>query len=203
VALARPLLLYQGHTRGPQVDINDLLDQAKPAERTIPLCLRGDLVAEFEDLERKLAEVEKKPTDSLASGGEARAVAEQMQALREQMESSTAAFRLRALPRKPTADRPVTFRMLADAHPPRQKEDGNPHPEDELGVNTSTIFEPLIRACLVEPSLDDKQWARLEAVLSDLQYERLGMVAWGVNRGDVDIPFSSAASRLLRTSADE
>lgn len=178
------------------VDFDAILDQAKPVEKTVPLCLQGNLVAEFEDLERQLTEAQRQPADSLASGADARRIAEQMETLREQMQSATVVFRLRALPRR-------DFRALVDAHPPRLDDRGETVGDDSLGVNTTTVFEPLIRACLVEPEVSDGQWDRLNDLLSDMQFNDLALAAWSVNRGAVNVPFSFAASLLLRNSEPE
>ena len=39
--------------------------------------------------------------------------------------------------------------------------------------------------------------------LTENQFEDLAGAAWYLNRGDVDIPFSSDASELMRASAAE
>lgn len=179
------------------MNLDDILAGAKPAERTTPLCLRGDLVAQIEDLERQLAEAQQSDRgDSLASGGPARALAEEIEALREQMRDGTVVFRLRSIGRR-------AFQALIAAYPPRRDDDGRPLDGDaRLGANAETVWDPVLRASLVEPELNPDQLTHiLDEVLSDGQYDRLAALAWAVNRGEVDVPFSSAASRLLRTSA--
>lgn len=174
-----------------------LLAAAKLPERTVPVCLQGDLVAEFESLDRALAEAERKNPDSLEGNGTG-PILDRMESLRTQMQEHTHEFRLRALP-KPK------FRALIAAHPPRRNEDGDSIlPADSfMGLDTSTFWDALIRACIVDPELDNATWTELENVLTDRQYEVLSDAAWGLNRGDVDIPFSLNASRLSRGSAGE
>lgn len=176
-------------------DIDAILSAAKPAEITVGVCLRGDLVAACEDLQRQLDAAERAaPNDSLAAGGEARRIAEQIEALREQMLRSTVVLRFRALPRR-------KFRSLVDTHPPRPEEQDPVGNDRRIGVNVDALAEPLIRACLVDPQLTDQQLTRiLDELLTDRQYDEVFGAAWAVNRGDVDIPHSPAASRLLRTS---
>lgn len=172
------------------MDFDALLDQARPVERTVPLCLRGDLVAEFEALERELAKAQAKANDSLAGSG-ASGIAARMEALREQMADSTVEFRLRGLPRP-------KYRALTAAHPPRQLADGKVHPQDENdGLNVDTFYDALIRACLVGPVLSEAQLTRLlDEALSDRQFEQLAIGAVACCRGSVDVPFSFAASKL-------
>jgi hypothetical protein len=172
-----------------------LLGTAKLPERTVLICLRGDLVAEHEELERQLADLNRRPSDSLAGNG-ATEVAERIEALQEQMAASTVTFRLRAMP-KPK------WRALLAEHPPRRDDDGNPNPEDaQIGVNLETFWDAIARACIVEPEIDDETWEILagpEGKLTDNQVGRLADAAWSVNRGDVDVPFSRAASQARRT----
>lgn len=175
--------------------IKEKLKAAKRPETTVQVCLRGDLQAEFEQAERELADAERKPADSLAGTG-SRAIAERIEALREQMREHTVEFRFRAKSRH-------EWRVLIDAHPPRRDDDGAFLEEDRyIGVNTATFFEVCIRECLAEPVLDDDDWATLDANLSDRQYDSLFNAAWNINRGEVGVPFSRAASRILSSASE-
>lgn len=181
------------------VDILAIIDAAQRAQRSMALCLRGDLVSEYEDLDRRRAEAEKSDLgDSLASGGAAAAIVARMDALREQMKAGTITVVLRALPRR-------DFLKLCSLHPVRRDDEGNPNRDDVgLGVNTETIWGPLIRASWHAPAIDKARMAKLlDETLSDAQYTGLANMAWLVNRGDVDIPFSYAASRTRRNNSPE
>jgi hypothetical protein len=174
-------------------DFRALLAGAKLPEKTLPVCLRGDLTAEFERLDRALTEAQRNEPDSLAGNGTGDLV-DQIEAVREQMREHTYDFRLRALP-KPR------FRALIGDHPPRRGDGGEILETDRVfGLNTDTFFDALIRACVVDPQLDDQTWAQLEPVLTDRQYDQLATASWDVNRSDVDVPFSLAASRISRNS---
>jgi hypothetical protein len=176
--------------------LDNLLDQGKRLEKRVPICTRGDLVAEFERLEDALAQqIEAdKTADSLDKGAQARQLAEQIEALREQMRGATIWFTLRALHK----DR---FRQLIDEHPPRKDEDGEVLAADRSGVNEATFWTPLVRECTVVPAMTPARWGKLDAILSNRQFQALTNAAWNVNRDDVDVPFSRAASRLMRGSA--
>lgn len=196
-----------------------MLAGAKLPEKTVPICLRGDLVAEFEDLERQLEEaVREDKRDSLEDPGPV-AVAERMQQLRAEMAEFTYPFRLRAMPR-------TAWREFVAQHPPRQQEqDGEQEidPRDRIFLlNTDTFWPALIRASVYDPQLTDDQWRELlgddeeerrrreaeslpteDGVLTDKQFSALADAAWGLNRRDVNVPFSPAASRLTRSSGIE
>lgn len=174
------------------------LRAAKLPERTVPVCLQLDLQDEFEQAERELQTAVQRPRDSLAAGAPAE-LSQRVKALEEEMRAHTYDFRLRALPR------PAWKALLAD-HPPRKAEDGSVDERDKyIGVNVDTFFVSLIRASVVEPAeLDDDDWSLLlDEKLTDRQFDQLSDAAWSLNRRDVDIPFSHAASRILAASATE
>ncbi|MEU4782841.1 hypothetical protein [Micromonospora sp. NPDC023633] len=178
-------------------DFTTLLAAAKLPERTVPICLRGDLVAEFEDLERQLEDELRTPAVSLEGDGSG-AIADRMEALRAEMQAHTYPFRLRAMARP-------AWRAFVAAHPPRKDDAGEVDERDRIiGVNIETFYPALVRASVVDPQLDDAQWARLlDEVLTDRQFDELANAAWGLNRREVDVPFSPAASRMTRGSATE
>jgi hypothetical protein len=180
----------------PKLDFAKLLADAKLPEKTVPVCLRGDLVADFEAADRELEQAQKKPASSLAGSGTS-ALTERLEALEAEMREHTYTFRLRGMPRH-------VWRELMAAHPPRVGDDGELVMEDRLtGANRLTVFEPLVRASIVDPVLDDAQFADLMSKLTDRQFEDLTSAAWDLNQGSVDIPFSRAASRIRRTTSDE
>lgn len=165
-----------------------MLADARLPEKTVPICLRGDLTAEWERLDRQLEEVRAKPSDSMAGTGEGEII-EAMEALREQMKEHTYDVVMRARPMR-------EWRALAAKHPPRKAEDGTVDERDiMLGVNVDSFFDAIVPICMVDPELDDQGWARFQDLLTDKQFEELGRAAYTLNRGDVDIPFSRAASR--------
>lgn len=201
-------------------DVKTIIAGASLPTRSVPLCLHGGLTAEHERLEQQLAEAQEAATDDrLVGKSQARQIAEQIQALRQEMLDSTVTFELRGLPRH-------RFRALVDAHPPRRDADGKVVDEDLPGVNAETFYEALIRASVVAPALDDEDWANLlgvhvehegpcrldnpdvdnpncpcrEEVLTSRQFDQLSRVAWNLNRHEVSVPFSHAASRVLSTS---
>lgn len=174
-------------------DFNTLLKAAKLPEKAIQVCLRGDLTAEFERLERQLEEARRRPADSLGGDGTG-AIVERMDDLRQQMLDNSYEFRLRAMPRP-------AWRAFIGEHPPRQTDDGEVDERDKfIGVNLETFHPALIRRCLVDPQLDERQWHELEQVLTDRQFDTLADAAWSLNRRDVDIPFSRAASQASRNT---
>lgn len=189
--------------KGTLKNFKTMLAGAKLPERTVEICLRGDLVAEHEEAERQLAAAEKRATDSLAGNGTGELV-ERIEALEAEMRESTQTFTLRALPHRRTArdDRP-THNELKKAHPPRRGDNGEIIEADEVGYNVDTFNEALVRLCVVEPELDTADWDDLFAVISEGQFAVLAMGCIMLNRGDINVPFSQAASRVRRATAAE
>lgn len=180
-------------------DIDAIIDGAQPYQRSMALCLRGDLVSEYEALDQAREEAEKDAlVDSLAAGGGVAGIVAQMDALRVEMKAATITVVMRAMPHR-------AYLKLCSQHPVRRDEDGKPNPDDVgLNVNTETLWDPLIRACWVSPDIDKARMTRLlDEILSDRQYTDLASLAWAVNRAEVDIPFSYAASRSHRNSSPE
>jgi hypothetical protein len=201
-----------------ELSAEDIIRGGSLPTKSVPVCMRADLQAEYEDLERQLQDALTAPRDSLAAGGNAREISGRMQALEEQMRDHTVVFLLRALPRP-------KWKALMAAHPPRKVEGGGQDERDKyIGVNVETFFEAMTRACTVEPQLSPAVWRvlfgdseaecqRLTAEgkadeieagkLTDRQFDTLSNAAWVLNRADVDVPFSRAASRILASSESE
>lgn len=176
----------------------DIIRGGSLPTKSVTVCLHADLQAEYEHLERQLQDELAKPRDSLAAGGNAAVISEQLLHLEEQMRGHTVAFKFRALPRP-------KWKALLREHPPRKAEDGGLDVRDKyIGVNTETFFEAMIRACCTEPALSDDVWRLLlDERLTDRQFDTLSDAAWALNRSDVDVPFSRAASRILANSEHE
>lgn len=173
-------------------DVRSMIKQAHLPETTVPLCLRGDLQAEFEKLERQLQEIPQRPRESLADDGGhgvAKGIAEKMEALRDQMRECTMDVTLRALARK-------DWKSLLEKHPPRDDVDS----DRTLGLNGETFYDALILACWVEPDLEKDERTELLDLLTGAQFDKLAASAFALNRRDVGVPFSRTASRTLRNS---
>ena len=175
------------------------LSRARKPRRTVDICLAGDLVAEFAELEKQLKEATKEQAASysLEDTGGAVELAERMEALRQEIREQVEPFVIQGLPG-------TTYRALKAQFPPREREDGQLVDSDrQLNTNVDDLAEPLIRACLVEPELDDQTWAETMEALTDGQWEELFAAAILVNEGRLTVPFSRAASAILQTSAHE
>lgn len=199
-------------------DFAALLAGAKLPERTVPICLRADLVAEHEELDRELGQlIDKGPPQKFGGDGRGE-LRQRIEALEAEMNANTYPFRFRGLPQ------PAWLAFVAE-YPPRKDDDGEVHEDDlQVGVNMDVFPEALIRRCCIDPVLDDKGWRELlgdsdkvraqltadgkqdeieNGKLTNRQLELLFQAPWNLNRRDVDVPFSRAVSRLNQSSSPE
>jgi hypothetical protein len=160
----------------------EILNSAKRREKTVRLCLRGDLVAEFEALEARLADL----TIGVGwgNGDDATAeVAERLTAIRAEMLEDTVTFTFRALKR-------IAWDELNAKHTG----------ENNL-LNVDTFMPELVQACLVDPAMTADDLDELYDVINDGQRIELGNAAWSVNTEATEVPFSERASVVMRARA--
>lgn len=171
--------------------IADIIGQVRRPEKTVPICLAGDLQAEFEDLERDLAVARDQPAEGTLAGGAnpmATQIAQQIMELRERMREHTTVFRFRGLPRKEYSD------LVAKCPPTEeQKRQGSDVDWDVFPVR-------LVAACCVSHEMDEEAAGQLADALTQAQWDSLYAASFSVNKRDVDVPFSYAASAILQSS---
>lgn len=173
------------------LDIDEVIASAKLPEKTISLCLRGDLQAEWEDLERQLRAEEEADDDAvLAGNAEARGLAEQMEKLAATMREREVVFRFRGLSAKAYSDLMVRHRA------PEDKRD-----EAVDGLDWDTYPTALIAACAVEPRMTLAQAEQLNDKVSHRQWDDLFATALACNRSQVSVPFSLSASAIRAATA--
>ena len=165
----------------------EILAGARLPETSVSLCLRGDLDAQWRELERQLQSAPRHPT-SLGKRSEASVLAEQIQALEAEMAASQVTFTMRADSAKSWSDFVATG-------PKREK-------GEDAEAWSARWFDWMCllisRAC-VEPAMTAEQVAQLCDVLSAAQWDDLSNAAWNLNARAVPVPFSLAASALTES----
>lgn len=175
-----------------KIPFRERLKNARLHERLVPVCLRGDLWAEAERIDLALRAIEKDETDDRFVGNpDAKRLADELTAIRAQMAAETEEFVFRALPT-------IEFNLIVAKHPPRKDNEGDAN----SGFDRDGFFHELTPRCLVSPEMDAETWAELLAVLSDRQWDELTTGAWMANKGEVSVPFSRAASRVLNYDSE-
>lgn len=145
------------------------LKGAKLPETVLPVCLDASAIEAYREAEM---EARRAASDSLAGKPE---VPEDLAA---RVEESTIRFTLRALPRREWTD-------LVKNHPPRKDD----REDRQVGFNSDTLYEALVRACIVDPVPTDEEWAQIDAVLTEGEWLRLVTTAQALNLKGTALPF--------------
>lgn len=170
---------------------DEILAGARLPETSVSLCLRGDLDAQWRELERRLQSASR-DVASLGQRSEASILAEQIRALEADMAANEVTFRMRADTAKKWSD-------FIDTKPTRQKDDTD---ADWSGRWFAWMCQLISRAC-IEPELTSDQVAQLCDVVSAAQWDNLGNAAWNLNARTAPVPFSLAASALIPNDAQK
>ncbi|MEV0646103.1 hypothetical protein AB0I28_12635 [Phytomonospora sp. NPDC050363] len=141
------------------------LKKAKLPETKLELCLAPHLVEEYDSIPE---------SDSLADPH-----AEKRAGLRKEIEASILTVKLRALGAR-------KYDALTAEHPPRT----DVLQDREMGINDLTFKPAILRACMVEPVLDDEGFEMLLDVITSEEWERLLVTAVRLNRYGGQVPFS-------------
>jgi hypothetical protein len=168
--------------------IEEILGIAELPEESVPLCLKGTLVARFERLERELLNAPTQAT-SLGDVPAAAAIAREMDALREEMQKYTVPFELRALPAQEWSD-------FFNTQPEKT---GGEENDDYKNAWHAWICAMVSVTCY-QPAMTAAQVDALTKKLSGNQWQRLSDTAWAVNAQQQRIPFSAAASAVLQAT---
>lgn len=180
----------------PKVNAKAVIRRRKPRTLTYRVCVDPDLVREYEAAVAEQNAAKSGPRDSLAAGGVPDGLEQRIADLLAQVEANTIPLTFKALPRP-------EFRALRDGHPPKKDADGNfaRLVDARLGIDADGFAEPLVRASLVSPELDDEDLtALIDEVLTDGQWDDLFTKLWNLNEEKVDVPFSPAASETMPSS---
>lgn len=167
--------------------IKDRLAAAKLPERSLQVCLRGDLRAEFDALELQLRDARQSSgRKRMSERPEAAQIAEKMATLQDEMADAMLDLTVRALPRR-------EWQRLYREHPPEPDRPG----DVAVGVALDDFMAVVVPLCVVEPVLDAEDWARLDETLASADYDRIFNAVWEVNRSGVDVPKSQLASLVM------
>lgn len=165
--------------------IADILAKARPAHRTVRICLRGDLLARRDQLEAQIGEAAALERARVRDGGDPdRGLGETdpLEQLREELRDVLTQMR--------EAYQPFTFRAL-----PRSEWDALRKKFEDAGgkLDMDSLAVPVIAASSVDPVMTADDVTALFEVLNNDQRNDLFNAAWAANTGAVDVPFSPAS----------
>lgn len=149
---------------------------------SVTLCFDSDLDREYRELEVELEDAMRAEAKAAADEGKSnRRVAEkprshvisqQMADLREQNADSFYEFKVQALPRP-------EWNALRAKHPPRDT-----HKDEDGGAFDSDTFPPAaVAASLIDPEPSEENLAWMTEYCTAGDWNRLGLLCWGLNEG--------------------
>ena len=153
---------------------------------------QGDYLDRIDYLRRQAeaaAEAEQSGPRRSGQKSEAMRLAAEHDALVAEANETAVHVKVQALGRK-------AWRELVDAHPPR---DGNDE-DKAAGVNEDTFKDALVAASIVEPEMTEGERVDFLDYMSSVDYDRIYVTAFSLNRVVAADPKSSLASRLTRSS---
>ncbi|MFG3340529.1 hypothetical protein [Glycomyces sp. NPDC048151] len=147
----------------------EAVKKAKLPEKVVPVCLDASAIEAYREAEQEAARA---AADSL--GGKITVPEE----LATAVEAATIRFTMRGLPRKQWTE-------LLKSHPPRKD-----NLEDrKVGFNEDTLYEALVRKCIVDPVPTDEEWEQIDEALTQGEWTRLVTVAQTLNLIGSKLPF--------------
>lgn len=155
-------------------------------ERTYPICLAGKLVAQIEELEAKYDAVEDKPSNGrLASKSEAKKIADEIDALRDEMNDHLIAVHLRAKPGH-------EWRAFVAEHPPT---DLFIDQRSGIGIDAAIRDLPEFIVSVNGEDLKPGDWDFVIANAADGDLKGCVGMLMDMHNAGVDIPKSRRSSR--------
>lgn len=166
-----------------ELDARTLIASARRRESTYRLCLRGDLLAEHERLERELEAATQGGASAATLSTIAADLAADVTRVEGEIAASTVTLTFRALPRR-------EWELLLDSHPARA--------DRTEAFNVSTLPVALVAASLADPTMTAGEVEELFDVLNEGQRDGIFAAAWSVNTEATAVPFSERASVVTR-----
>lgn len=157
-----------------KTDWAGLVKASKPRQKSVRLCLRGDLMGELDEAQAALSDTAPVGVATSLAG---RADTSVIDAAKDRVDAAAAAV----------ADASVTFRLQGL---PRDRykslESEHPDPKDEAGWDERTFPEALVRACLVDPVVAADQ--PLFGIMTAGESDKLFWVAYSACNEAEDVP---------------
>lgn len=164
---------------------DDVLAQVRPKTVTVRVCLRGDLLAQHEQLEAELAAARRLDA-TVNLPDRAPDVAHRVKEMEEQLDAAATTFTFEAVGQKKWTDLLVQHRPTAEDR------------AEGYEFNPQTFPQVAIAASATEPKMTTEQSQRLFEVLNFGQWQQLWSACLAANVEGTDVPFSAAASAILR-----
>lgn len=173
----------------PKLSLDEILNGRKAAQKSVAVCLRLDVMADIEELERRIAQL--KGADdgdarlAAANDDDAADLADQIRVLEATALQYTVDLRLQAVDK-------AVWKQKVDEHTERDDDTG------EAKLDLAGLVEDLFPDSLVSPEMGADQRRSFLAGLSEGQWETVMQGIWDLNRRTVTVGKSLTASFATR-----
>lgn len=171
--------------------IGEILAEATPKTVTVRVCLRGDLLARHAYLEQELAAA-RRLDETENRLPEARGIAEQIQALETEIEGSLVQFTFQCIGQRAWTD------LLLEYPPTAEQKEQWREEGIGYGFNPETFPPVAVAKAAIEPKMTEADAESLYRLMSFNEWQRLWGACLAANVEAADVPFSLAASAVLR-----
>ena len=166
-------------------DIEEVLGRVVRAERTVEVCVRGDLAEKVRQLHEELAaamlyDLEHNEPDTAPE------VRDRIDEAKAEADTATVTFKVQGIPSS-------EWRRLVAEHPPADDD------LDGWRWNLETFPPAALAAACLDPVMNEVQADRLAGALSDAQWQKLWNAVLAVNLAD-DVPKFASGTAGLGTS---
>lgn len=175
----------------------DKISRARLPERTISICLRGDLNAAWEELAEQVLKLKTAAAASLA-GADLGDLPERIEALRLEIEAESIVVRLRALPQR-------EWDELIAENPPRP----GVEKDARSGLYAFGFYSAVVPRSAIDCELDADDWhaligdAKTNGKLTDGQWDYIITNINSLNQKAASVPFSLESFLKTKDSDSE
>lgn len=171
--------------------IDEFLEAADLAQGSVPIVMKASLLAEIEQLEQRIQQIQNAVADDQRLAGSAKEdaadLADRICELQAEAAEWTLDLRLSAVPRLRWT--------TAVAKYTTQNEDGI----EKLNLNG--LMQDLFPDSLVSPEMTEVQRTEFLTKRSEGQWEQIITKLWDLNRGGITVGKSETASQVRRTKS--
>lgn len=171
----------------PKLSLDEILNGRKPASKSVPICMRLDVMADIEELEREITRLGQDNDDPRLAGANELSAAELADKIREleaEAQKYTINLRLQAIDR-------LVWNQKVDEHT-EELESG------EKKLDLSALVVDIFPDSLVSPEMSIKQTNDFLTKLSEGQWEQVMQATWDLNRRVTTVGKSLTASFATR-----
>lgn len=171
-------------------DIDSILDGAKTAQDSIPICFRADVLAEIAELEREIHRLRMDDDSSDPRMTDEREttqadLADRIRKLEEIARKATINLRLQAVDRR-------RWEKCVDAHKTLDEDTG------EEKTDLTAIVEELLPESIAAPEMTGAQREKFLSKLSEAQWGKVMQTMWDLNRTITTVGKSVTASQVFQ-----